>query len=139
MEAPLVQLILRGIAVWLLLMVLAILNGAFRARVMIPRVGERAGHVISTILLAVLIYATTWLTIGWIRPESYAQAAIVGFVWFGLTLFFEFGAGHYVFRQPWGRLLKDYNLAEGRIWILVLIVTAEAPLLAAIARGMLEP
>ena len=46
-----------------------------------------------------------------IHPITYAQAATVGFIWLGLTLLFEFGAGHYLFRQPWRRLLADYNLA----------------------------
>jgi hypothetical protein len=118
-------------------MMLAILNGAFRAKVLIPRVGELAGHVISSITLSAVILAVAWLTISWIHPTTPAQAALVGFKWLGLTLLFEFGVGHYVFRQPWGKLLADYNLAKGRVWMIVLVVTAEAPLLAAKIRGLI--
>jgi len=132
-------MILRGIAVWFLLMLLAIANGTFRAKILILRIGEHAGHVISSLALSVLILGATWLLIGWIHPMSYAQAATVGFVWLGLTLLFEFGAGHYLFRQPWGRLLEDYNLAKGRVWMIVLVATTGAPLLAARARGLLAP
>lgn len=132
-------MILRAVAVWLSLIPLAILNGAFRARVLIPRVGEHAGHVISSFTLSALILATAWLTIPWIHPATYAQAATVGFIWLGLTIAFEFGAGHFIFRQPWGRLAADYNIAKGRVWMIVLVATAEAPLLAAKARGILGP
>jgi hypothetical protein len=132
-------MILRGLGVWLLLAVLAIMNGAFRAAVLIPRVGESAGHVISTLTLSLLILATTWLTIRWIRPATLNDAVLIGFLWLALTVLFEFGAGHFLFQQPWERLIADYNLARGRIWILVLIVTLKAPVIAAKARGLLGP
>jgi hypothetical protein len=132
-------MILRALAVWLLLVMLAIANGTFRRAVLIPRVGEHAGHIISTILLSILILVTAWLTIGWIHPATRYAAALVGFVWLGLTVLFEFGAGHFLFHQPWERLMADYDLTKGRIWVLVLLVTVKAPALAAMARGMFKP
>ena len=36
-----------------------------------------------------------------------------------LTVLFEFGLGHYVLRSLWSELLANYNLADGRIWVLV--------------------
>jgi hypothetical protein len=53
-----------------------------------------------------------------------------------LTLAFEFLAGHYLFGNPWSRLLEDYDVFRGRIWILVLITTAVAPRLCARMRGI---
>ena len=132
-------MILRALAVWLLLVVLAIANGTFRAAVLIPRVGEHAGHIISTLLLSILILATAWLTIGWMRPATYNDTVVIGFLWLLLTVLFEFGAGHFLFRQPWERLLADYNVSKGRIWVLVLIVTLKAPALAATMREMFRP
>jgi hypothetical protein len=132
-------MILRALVVWLLLVILAILNGFFRAAVLIPGVGEHAGHVISTILLSILILVTAWFTIGWIHPATLYSAALVGFVWLGLTVLFEFGAGHFIFHQPWEKLIADYDLTKGRIWVLVLLITVKAPALAAWARGMFKP
>jgi hypothetical protein len=132
-------MILRALDVWVILLVLAIANGTFRAAVLIPRVGERAGHIISTVLLSILILTTAWLTIGWIHPATFYAAVLIGIVWLGLTVLFEFGAGHFVFHQPWERLIADYDLTKGRIWVLVLIVTVKAPALAAWARGMFKP
>jgi len=132
-------MILRALDVWFILLVLAVANGTFRTAILIPCVGERAGHIISTILLSLLILATAWLTIGWIHPATFYAAVLIGIVWLGLTVLFEFGAGHFVFHQPWERLIADYDLTKGRIWVLVLIVTVKAPALAAWARGMFKP
>jgi hypothetical protein len=55
------------------------------------------------------------------------NALIVGFVWLFLTILFEFGFGHYIMGNPWGKLLRDYNLAEGRVWSLFLVWLIIAP------------
>ena len=51
----------------------------------------------------------------------------MGAIWFCLTITFEFAAGHYVFGNPWEKLLADYNILEGRIWSLVLLTILLAP------------
>jgi hypothetical protein len=50
----------------------------------------------------------------------------VGIAWLLLTVAFEFLAGHYLFHNPWARLLEDYNVFRGRIWVLVLLTTLVA-------------
>ena len=129
----------RALGIWCVLLVIASINGALREVVLIPRTGDVVGRVISTILLSAFIVILTWLTIGWIRPGTANQAWLVGIVWVLLTLAFEFLAGHYLFGAPWSRLLADYNLLEGRIWVLVLVATAAAPTLAAWARQAVKP
>ncbi|WP_305064564.1 hypothetical protein [Methanococcoides sp.] len=58
------------------------------------------------------------------------QFIYVGLMWLFLTICFEFLFGHFVIGHSWHRLLYDYNIFEGRIWLLVLIVTATSPWLA---------
>ncbi|NYT19033.1 MAG: hypothetical protein GKC08_01900 [Methanosarcinales archaeon] len=55
------------------------------------------------------------------------QFIYVGLMWLRLTVSFEFLFGHFVIGYSWERLLYDYNIFEGRIWLLVLIVTAISP------------
>lgn len=129
-------MILRALTVWLGLMVVAIANGAFREAVLRPRVGELAGRIVSTLLLCALILLIAVLSIGWIGPADARQAFIVGSVWLGLTLAFEFLAGHYLFGDPWEKLLADYNILRGRLWVLVPITTLLAPWLAMRMRGV---
>jgi hypothetical protein len=126
----------RSVAVWVLLLVVASVNGFAREALLIPRVGDVAGRAISTLALSALILLLAWLTVGWIHPRTPPDAWRIGAVWTALTLAFEFLAGHYLFGNPWARLLEDYNILGGRIWILVLITTAIAPWVCAYARGL---
>ena len=119
----------RALAVWCLLLLLAVLNGGVRDTWLTPALGDPIGRAISSVLLSLVILFATWLTIGWIGPTTAGQAMAVGALWVGLTLAFEFGVGHYGFGKSWAELLADYDLLRGRIWILVLLTTFVAPLL----------
>jgi len=129
-------LYLRAILVWLLLLVVAIANGAIREKLFIPRFGERPAHVISAIALSALIFGISLVTIGWLAPPDRSAAFLIGGEWLCLTLAFEFLGGHYVFRAPWSKLLADYDVRRGRIWLLVLASTALAPFLSSSLRAL---
>ena len=128
----------RAALVWIVLLVAAVANGGFREAAIVPALGAAAAHVISTLLLCAVIIALSWLTIGWIHPVSRAQAWTVGVMWVVFTVAFEFLAGHYLFGHPWNRLLADYNILRGRIWVLVVLATVVAPYVTASARGLLR-
>ena len=131
------SLLWRGVIVWFGILLIAIANGALREAVLIPRIGGGAGHVVSTLLLAAATFVMTAATIGWIAPATRQQAWVIGVFWLGLTLAFEFLAGHVLFGRPWTVLVADYRLDQGRIWPLVLVATLVAPPLAARLRGLL--
>ncbi len=125
----------RAGAVWFGIMLLAILNGAARDTVLVPRFGDPAARALSCVTLASLILLVTWMSLQWIHPASTADAWAVGAMWLAMTLAFEFVAGHYLFHTPWATLLADYNIFTGRLWILVLAATLAAPALVYRAGG----
>lgn len=127
----------KAIILWFVLMLLAIANGTVRVKFIIPYTGLTAGLGISTLMLCALILSTTWLSIRWLGPSRATQAWAIGVLWLAMTLAFEFGAGHYFFKKPWSELLVDYDLSQGRIWLLVPIVTVAAPWLMARVRELL--
>ncbi len=120
----------RAFAIWLGILVLANLNGAFRELLLRPRLGAGLAHMLSTLLLATLVGIIAWLSIRWIGPANQRDGIVIGTLWLALTLMFEFGAGHYLFHKPWAELVADYNLMAGRIWPLVLLVTLAGPEIA---------
>ena len=124
-------MLIRSVFVWSVILVLAFANGALRELLIVPRVGDMAGRAISSVLLAAAILLVSWFTISWIRPPSSADAWIIGLSWLALTLAFEFLAGHYLFGDPWTQLLAEYNVWQGRLWILVPLTTLLAPVIAA--------
>lgn len=118
----------RTVLGWLVILGLAMLNGAFRQVVLIPRIGDRAA-IISPLLLSVLIVVATAVLLPWIRPATARDAWTVGTFWLGLTLAFEFLAGHYLFGDPWAKLLAEYNVVRGRLWLVVPMTSLLAPVL----------
>ncbi|MBI5645445.1 MAG: hypothetical protein HY962_00820 [Ignavibacteriae bacterium] len=112
---------------WFGIMVLAILNGSIREMVYLHKAGYIAAHQISTTLLLILISVGLWILTGRWRLETARSAWTVGLLWFGLTLTFEFGFGRYIAGRPWEHLLFEYNLAAGRIWVLVPLWMLFAP------------
>ena len=131
-------MIARALLVWLTLSVVAVVNGAIRQFLILPVVGPYAGHVVSSVTLSLLILLVAWLSIRWIGPPTVRQAWLVGVLWLSATVAFEFLAGHYLFRNPWPKLLADYDVRQGRVWVVVLVATLLAPRWAAGARGVIH-
>lgn len=117
----------RAVAIWAGLLVIAVANGALRDVLIVPRLGPQAGHVISTLVLSAVIVVVAFVSIRWIAPPDRAGALRVGGLWVVLTLAFELLAGHWLFGKSWSDLFADYDLAAGRVWILVLVATLLAP------------
>ena len=55
------------------------------------------------------------------------MALEVGAVWVALTVLFEFGFGRYVEGNSWDELFDAYNVAEGNLWLLVLLWLGVGP------------
>lgn len=124
-------MIIRAAAVWLLLLVIAVGAGTLRTALLEPRIGERAAHIIGTLLVAAIIAAVIWATAGWLSPaRNRAELLAVGVSWVAATVLFELGFGHYVMGHSWARLLADYNLLAGRLWLLVLLTLLLMPVIA---------
>ncbi len=112
---------------WIPMVIIAIGNGVAREFTYGRAMSELRAHQTSTLtgilLLGVYMFAvlTRWPT------DSSKQAFQVGGLWVVLTILFEFGFGHYVAGHPWTRLLGDYNLRAGRVWVFVLVWVGVAP------------
>jgi hypothetical protein len=113
------RLVGKWMAAWLGATTLGLANAGVRELGYADRVGELAAHQISTAtLLAALTYYMWLLDQRWPVPTTRTALAIGG-GWAALTVLFEFGLGRYVLGSPWPDLLANYNLADGRIWVLV--------------------
>lgn len=113
---------------WLPLIAIGILNGFIREIGYKKYVGDLTAHQISTLSGILLMgFYIWWLTGKWEIGTS-SQALIIGVIWLGMTVAFEFLFGHYVMGHSWSKLFHDYNLLKGRIWVVVLIWVTIAPL-----------
>jgi hypothetical protein len=123
------MLCVKAFGVWLLLLVAACINGGLREMVIVPRVGEQSGHVISVVVLCGAIFGITYVFIKALGPLPAGILWYIGLFWLVLCLLFEFGFFHYVMYAPWEKLLADYNILRGRLLILVWLTTLFSPLL----------
>lgn len=115
------------IIAWVPMVFIAIANGIFREKYLSGSLKELHAHQISTIILIILFGIYIWILFRICRPESVHQAFKTGLLWLGLTLIFEFLFGHYIVGHPWEKLLLDYNILKGRLWVLVVIWISAAP------------
>ena len=118
----------RAFIMWIVFAFCGILNGVLREEVITPRLGADAGHVVSTIILCCVILVGSLLFVTRLRLTDRRSLLFVGMLWLGLTVAFEFLFGHYVMGHPWERLLADYDITRGRLWVLVLLSELLAPL-----------
>ena len=113
---------------WFPMLLLAVINGTARDLWYKKYIGELPAHQVSTISLIILFGFYIWFVIHQFPPASGRQAIYIGLLWLTLTLVFEFGFGR-MRGNSWEKLLADYNILQGRIWILILIWTTIAPYL----------
>jgi hypothetical protein len=112
-------MILKYFVAWFGMMIIAILNGGFRDLAYKPLVGDLAAHQISAVLLLLLFAGYFWFLVR-VWPIEYAkQAWVIGGMWFLMTEVFEFGMGLLIAGHPWDKLLQDYNLFDGQLWLLI--------------------
>ncbi|WP_132056134.1 hypothetical protein [Pseudocnuella soli] len=113
---------------WFPMLFIAIDNGALRDLGYKKRLGEAAAHRLSTITL-ILFFA---LYIGWaiqkFPPENISKAWLAGLLWLVMTLLLETGMG---LKQgkSWRQIAADYDITQGRIWILIPLWVLVAPAL----------
>jgi apolipoprotein N-acyltransferase len=113
--------------VWVGLAAAAVALGVVREAFVTPVVGAGRAHLLGTVAVVTVVLAVAaW----YFRRVEHtpAEAAAVAIGWPLATVAFEFGFGHYVVGHPWSRLLADYNVLSGRIWVLVPLAMVAAPL-----------
>lgn len=130
-------MILRAAAVWLLLLVIAVAAATLRVGVLEPRVGELRAHQLGTLLVVALFAVAIRLTVPWVEPGlDRGRLIALGAGWAAATVIFEFSFGRWVAGHSWSRLLADYDLLAGRLWVLVLLTLLVGPALVGALRQM---
>lgn len=128
---------LKGVAIWVLLLVVAILNAAVRDKLLAPLLGQEIALPLSGILLSILVFLITLALIPLLGTGTTASIHywLVGLMWLLLTIVFDFTFGHYFMRKRWSQLIEIYSVSTGNLWVLVLLVTTISPYVAAKCRG----
>lgn len=119
-------MVTRYIIAWLPMIGIAFLNASLRELVLTKRMSGLRAHQLSVLTLTTLVAFYAALVFPYLRITGYGQAAAAGITWMLLTVCFEFGLGLLV-GTPWNRMLEEYNIAAGQLWVLFLLVLLSLP------------
>src|SRR3569832_2290628 len=123
--------VVKSLVAWLVILCLAVANGALREAVLFFVLGCFCGLILSGVLLSVLIAVVAYVFMRLVPRVTVSNAIQIGALWLFLTLAFEFGLGRFIQHKSWAQLFEAYTFKEGNIWPIVLAVTLLAPALAA--------
>jgi len=115
------------ILAWIPMLVIAIANGALRQLIIAKVMSEPRAHQLSTLIGSLVMGIFIWLIVHIWPPASGHQALLIGLIWLGLTIAFEFYMGLVLQHRPLAQVLDQYNLFAGRVWILFLLWITLAP------------
>jgi len=121
------NLYLKALGIWVILAVSAIVVATFRNGVFLPAFGEQTAHQLGTILFLIVQFIIIYFFIKKMKIKDVKFLLGIGIFWVVITVIFELLFGHFVMNHSWEKLLADYNLFNGRLWVLVLINNIAAP------------
>lgn len=115
------------LAAWFVMLLVSIANGAARDVTYGQHMSELAAHQLSSAASVVLLGAVIGVFVRIYPPSSGRQAVAIGLLWMALTAAFEFLFFHFIGGHSWSRLLANYNILAGRVWVIALLWVAVAP------------
>ena len=117
-------------------MVSEVLHGTAHRFLLEPLIGDFRARQISVFTGSLMILALSLVFIRWIGATRNLQLIGVGIFWLVLTVLFEILFGRFVVGDNRERLASDYNLLEGGLMPIGLLVIAASPFIAAKLRGV---
>lgn len=121
----------KAILIWFVLIAAEIIHGVARAIALVPLVGEFRSNQIGVFTGSAIILAIAYLTSRWIRAKASSELLMVGGIWLVLTITFEVLFGRLLIGLSWDRIATDYDISEGGLMPIGLLILFFSPLLAA--------
>ena len=133
-----IVIIVKIIAIWLIMVVPAMVNGVLRDDFFAPILGPTVALPLSSISLTIIVVFMTYITIPFFGKNTRSTFIVIGIAWMLMILFFEFIFGYYSVLRPWGVILQVFNIPDGNLFLLVLLVSLLAPYFMARFRGYIS-
>ena len=131
------MIVVKLLLFWMLMAVCAMLNGILREKVLGPHFGAKVSLPLSGLSLSAIVFIVSYIAIDFLGRETRGVYVCIGIFWVLLTLLFEYGYGRFVGGRTWSQINAVFNLRQGNLFIVVLVVTLFAPLLSAYLKGYL--
>ena len=117
----------RGFIVWLLIIFAETIHGITRTLLLKPLIGDFRARQVSVFTGAAMIVVITFVFVRWLKGSGVFEFILIGMMWVILTVGFEILLGRLVLNISWERIASDYNLFQGGLMLLGLIVMLFVP------------
>ncbi len=131
------MIFIKGFGIWLLMVVVAIVNGLMRDKLLTPTIGSNYSLPLSGAFLSIFVFLVAYFTIAFFGNLSESTYFVIGVFWVTLTLAFEYLFGHYVGGKSWEEINQVFDISKGDLFILVLVVSAVSPWVSAKLKGLI--
>lgn len=115
------SLFIRGLLIWLLIVVIETIHGVIRQLFLVPIWGDLPSRQVGVVVGSILILLVAWFSFDWIRATTIKQQLTLGALWVALMIGFESGLAA-LLGMSGERIKSDYNIFEGGYMALGLIV-----------------
>ena len=129
-----VYLFIKISLIWCIIAIFAVANGVFRVSFLELYIGKTLALPVSGITLSIIVFTITFLSFKLFDKSSSLTYLLIGIQWVSMTLAFEFIFGHFVMGISWLELFQVFNILEGNLFIIALLVTLFSPLLVSLIR-----
>jgi hypothetical protein len=131
------MIFLKSVLIWIVFILAESLNGTVRIFWLMPYLGDRLAHQISFVVGSLLILAIATLFIRWLQARKFTQLLSIGLMWLLLTVLFEIVLGRFTLGYSWEQIAADYNLLQGGLMPIGLVLLVLSPFIAAKIQGVL--
>lgn len=121
----------RSLTVWTAIIVAESIHGTARVLFLQPYVGDLRARQIGVFTGSLIIFVIVFALVRWVGARTVSQLLSIGSLWVVLTLIFELGLGRVVMGYSWERIISDYNIFEGGLLSVGMVVLLFAPLVTA--------
>jgi hypothetical protein len=135
MTTKFINVFLRGSVVWLIIIVAESVHGTLRELFLTPLIGDVRARQFSFVTALVMILTIALIFVSWIRASRKRELLVVGISWAILTFVFEAFVVRPFFGFSWQRFFVDYDISQGGLMVVGLLVLAFTPLIAAWTRA----
>lgn len=118
----------KGILVWVLIIPIAMLNGALRDNILTPELGSDNSLLLSGLILSACIFIIAIIFIPKLKL-TFKQASAIGLIWFLLTNLFDILLV-YLEGNNLLNFFEAFDVSTGNLWIVVILSSFFAPVFA---------
>jgi hypothetical protein len=115
---------------WLGFLAIAVAGGLIREKFLIPMVGLAEGRALSTMLVSAVIFGLICVYVSRLNGASPGSLVRLGIFWTVLTILFDYIFRHFALGVSWQFIGVGYDISQGRLWPLALLVILFGPLFA---------